>query len=232
MATFTDMALAAGIMIVFLAFIISSMVGYINSYTGIASTSELQGVAKSVFNSLFTTRGVPGNWEGSSTLPLRFGLATDLYRMPIVVRETNGTERGNVSVNVTVIFDSICANTTIDTTIVLYDSNNTHVPVALFNKTSCPGTYLKQSDIVFFLTLNASQSKTFYIYYSPDTNVIVARPTIAFPTTVNYSATVYPPQQMTQVSAAKILAMNSTNYTQFRQTIGSDYRVNITITKP
>ncbi|TAL48023.1 hypothetical protein EPN87_01595, partial [archaeon] len=86
MATFTDMALAAGIMIVFLAFIISSMVGYINSYTGIASTSELQGVAKSIFNSLFTSKGVPSNWENSTNLPLRFGLATDLYRIPIIVR--------------------------------------------------------------------------------------------------------------------------------------------------
>lgn len=226
------MALAAGIMIVFLAFIISSMVGYINSYTGIASTSELQGVAKSIFNSLFTSKGVPSNWENSTNLPLRFGLATDLYRIPIIVREINNTERGNVSVNMTVSFDSNCANTTVGSTIVLYDNNNNYMPVALFNETNCAGTYLKQSDIVFFLTLNASQSRSFYLYYSPDDDITVTRPTIAFPTTTNYTVTIYPSQQMTQISAAKVIGMNSTNYTQFLQTIGTGYRINITITQP
>lgn len=225
MASQIDFAVAAGLFIVFTATIIIIVLNYLINYFNIANVADLRTSAYDFFNSVFSGPGIPANWENSSYLPVQIGLVTNLYEAPIVVNETNGTTRTDLTINVTYNFDSNCLNKAWNTTVRLYDSNNNLVPLSLYNKTYCASSqYLNKSDLVFNVSLSPSSSKTFFLFYSAQQKILPNYASYSFPNSKNYTAMAYPEMTMKIVSVDKLLALKNLTYDQLAQILSTKFR--------
>jgi hypothetical protein len=225
-----DFAVAVGTFIAFLSVLIIYLTSYMSSFIGLTSTSELRTVAYDYFNGLFTGKGVPTNWEQYTFAPVKIGLTADLYRIPLVVTETNGTLRNNITINVSVSFDSSCQNKTWNNTVRIYDINNYQLTGTLYNQSFCISQYLNSSDVVFNLTLNPSETKKFFIYFSPDKQIQPENYTIEFPVNAsNYTAVAYPEERFDAISVSKMKALRNLIYADVARTLGLAYKFNVEV---
>ena len=229
-----DFAVAVGLFFTFVAVLIVYLINFMSSYVGITITSELRTVAYDLFTVLFTGKGIPEDWESHAYTPVKIGLVTDLYRMPIRITETNGTSRNNITINVTVSFDPNCINKTWNDTVRLYDADNAPMIFQLYNQTFCPGSgqYLNSSDIAFNITLAPSETKMLYIYFSPDSSINPADYEVAFPINAsNYTAQTYPVETLSALSVSKLEALRKLDYDEVVRTIGTEYKFKIEISE-
>lgn len=226
-----DIAIAVGIFLVFIAILFSYMSNYFFNYRNIATTSELTGVASDIFNAFFTGRGVPENWDEQNFTPVKVGLMTTLYRVAINVTETSGTARNNITINGTVNFDSGCSRNVFNNTVRLYDSSNSQVAFQLYDQIFCSNEYIMRGNLVFNLSLSASQTKIFYVYFSPQRNVTASNYSFAFPATGNYIFQAYPAEELQAISIDKLYALQKLNYTDVAQTLTKGYKFNLEISR-
>lgn len=230
MATQIDFALGVGLFIVFLALLISYLIVYITNITGSLTSSNLRTAAYDIYRAMFSGRGLPLNWENYPYTPVRVGLVTDLYSMPIVVTETNGTARTNATINFTVAYDSSCESRAWNNTVRLYDDSGNKIAATLYNQSFCSDQYLNTSDMAFNLTLNANQNKTLFIYFSPDAGVQPPNYTITFPINAsNYTVVVYPEEKLSALSLTKLAALRNKTYDDVKQTLGAQYEFNLEV---
>jgi len=231
MASQIDFAVAVGMFITFIAIVLIYIANIIGSYQGLFTNSELRTVSEDFFNTFFSGKGVPSNWEDYGVSPVKIGLVTDLYRLPLVIYEANGTARNNVSINVSVTFDTSCAKKAWNDTVRVYDSTNTLIPLQLFNQTFCSSQFLISADLVFNATFSANQKKTFFVYYSDDKNVTGSNYTLDFTGAYNLTVLKYPVEKLTAISVAKMKAMKELTYSEMVQSVGSGYDFNIEISQ-
>jgi len=224
-----DFAVAVGTFFAFISVIIIYLTSYMSSYIGLTSTSELRTVAYDYFNGLFTGKGIPSNWEQYTFTPVKIGLTTDLYRIPIVVTETNGTYRNNIAINVSISFDSSCQNRTWNNSIRIYNESNYQFTGTLYNQSFCISQYLNSSDVVFSLSLNPLDAKKFFIYYSPEQKIVPSNYTIEFPSNANYTAVAYPEEKFTAISVSKMNALRNRTYDEVSRTLGQIYQFNVEV---
>lgn len=230
MATQIDFAFGVGLFIVFTALLMSYIIAYITNITGSLSSSSLRTAAYDIYRAIFSGKGLPQNWENYAYTPVRIGLVTDLYMMPVVITEINNSVRSNITINVSVTYDSNCGSRAWNNTVRLYDENNNVLTIALHNQSFCSLQYLNTADLVFNLTLNANQSKTFFLYFSPDKDVQPQNLTLAFPVNAtNYTAVVYPEEKLSSLSVTKITALRNKSYDDVIQTLGTEYEFNLEI---
>jgi hypothetical protein len=231
MSSNIDFAVATGFFLIFFAFLIVYLLNYLNTYFNLSSISDQRTVAFSLFNTLFGSKGVPKDWESRTYTPVKIGLATDLYKAPLTITETNGTARTNYTINVSMTFDSGCRNKTWNTTVRIYDENNTEIPNQLFNQVICKSNFIKSADIVFNLTIDASASKNYFVYYSPQKSTVPSAYTFAFPNPLNYTAVVGPEEKMTAVSVDKMIALRNLSYDQIGRVLSQDYQFYVEVSK-
>jgi hypothetical protein len=231
MASQIDFAVAAGIFIVFIATILILLLNYLNTYFNAGLTSDLRTVAYDIFYSIFSAPGVPSNWENSSSPPFALGLTTNLYEIPFIVNENNGTARNNVPINATFNFDSACQNKAWNTTVRIYDANNNQVPATLFNQTYCVSQYLKTADVVFTVTLSANGKANFFMFYSPQQKILPNFTSYSYPNAKNYTVLLYPEITLQTVSIDKLLALRKLSYGQVVQTLSTNYKFYIEVGK-
>ncbi len=224
-----DFAIAVGTFIIFLSVVIIYLTSYMSSFIGISSTSELRTVAYDYFNGLFTGKGIPANWEQNLFTPVKVGLATDLYRMPVIITETNGTFRNNITINVSISFDSSCQNKTWNSTVRVYNESNYQFFSSLHNQTFCNSQYLSSCDVVFNLTMDPSETKKFFIYFSPDKQIESLNGSLEFPMSANYTAVVQPEEKFTAISVSKIKALRNLTYDEVARTLGLIYKFNVEV---
>jgi len=98
-------------------------------------------------------------------------LMEDLYMVPIVVRETNGSSRTNEPVTVRITFDENCQNKSWNTTVRLYDEDDNELNIEISNTTFCTSQFLNVSNITWDVNISANQIKNYYLYYSPNGGV-------------------------------------------------------------
>jgi hypothetical protein len=231
MALEIDFAIALGLFFVFIVFLLSFLVNYIAGYTGLTLTSELRTTAYSIYNVLFSGKGVPQNWEELGYVPVKIGLATDLYRIPVLVTETNGTSR-SLSINTTINFDSNCEEKAWNTTVRIRDEDNSEAHFQLYNSSFCSESFLNSSDLVFNLTLSAHQSKIFFVYFSPDKSINTSVYSLGFPTGVeNLTVQVLPEEKLSTISISKLKALRNLSYDEVIQTLGTEYSFNLEISE-
>ncbi len=235
MSSTIDFAIAAGLFLVSITFLISLVVSYYQSFTGMSLDAELRTVGFNVFNSLFSSKGLPENWEDSQgSVPFRTGLVTDLYKMPIVIQDLSGSVANNITVNFTASFDNNCLNKTWDTSIRIYNESNIEHMFSFYNMSYCRSgsQYVNKTDIVFNVSLPASGKKTFYIFYSGNKNINATNFTsISFPSTApNVQLTKYPAELTNSVSSSKLTALRNLTYDDLLQTFGSQYIFNLELT--
>jgi len=222
MASQIDFVVAAGIFVLFIATIIILLLNYLSGYFNITSISDLRTVAYDAFYNIFSAPGIPSNWENSSGVPVKLGLTTNLYELPFAVNETNGTTRTNHLINVTFSFDSSCQSKAWNTTVRIYDISNNPVPATLFNQTYCTSRYLKTADIVFMINLSANSQARFLMYYSAQQKILPSFASYSYPTTANYTVTVYPEITLETVSVDKLLALRNLSYDELVQTLSQN----------
>lgn len=231
MASQIDFAVAVGMFIIFVAVVIIYITNIIGSYQGLFINSELSTVSEDLFNTFFSGKGVPSDWEDLNVSPVKIGLVTDLYRLPVIIYETNNTLRNNVSINISVTFDSTCAKKAWNNTVRVYDSSNILVPLKLYNQTFCSNQFLTSADLVFNATVPANQNKTFFVYYSDDKNVTGSNYTLDFTGAYNITALKYPVEKLTAISVAKMRALRNLTYSEVVQSVGSGYDFDIEISQ-
>ena len=227
--SYVDFAIASGIFLIFLSIIFSYLVNYIINYRNIAETSELRGIALIIFKTLFANEGLPRNWEEQNLNPVKIGLISKLYLVVINVTETSGNNRENVVINGSVEFDPNCERDVLNNTVRLYNSSNSQVPFKLYDQTFCDGVHIKKADIAFNSSLNSSQSKFFFLYFSSEKSV-EAIEYLDFPLGENnYTFQTFPIQELQILSLDKLKALRNLSYEEVLQTIpiGYEFRVEI-----
>ncbi len=169
---YIDFAIAVSLFIFFFAAVIMFTTNYFSRYSGLTKTSELRPVAESLFNVLLKRKGIPEDWDlNYSVSPVKVGLMEDLYMVPIIIEETNGSARTDEPVTVRITFDENCQNKTWNTTLRLYDEDDNEVNIEILNTTFCTNQFSNVSNITWNVNLSANQIKKYYLYYSPDDNV-------------------------------------------------------------
>ncbi len=224
-----DFAVAVGIFFTFVAILIVFLSNYIVSFTGIASTSELRTVAYDFYNSLFSSKGLPSNWQERILGPLKIGLVIDMYRVPVAVTETSNANRTRVGVNFSYVFDQACAKRAWNSTVRLYDTDGKSIDMQLYNQSYCTQRFLKSADVMLNDTFNAGEKKTFFIYFSSDKNISESNATVAFLNATQFNFRVYPEETLAAVSVEKLAALRRQNYTDVLNTLGKDYYFNIEV---
>jgi hypothetical protein len=231
MASNIDFAVAVGLFLTFIALLFVYMTSFLSTYYGLKTTSELRTLAYDIFNTMLGGKGVPSNWENRNHVPVRVGLITDLYRIPVNITETSGMDRGTITVNVSINFDAYCYNKTWNSTVRVYNSSYSPIAFQLYNQTFCPQDYLKTADVVFNVSLNANENKLFFLYFSPQKNITAAAYSLEFPETTDYTAKVYPDEKFNIVSVDKLRSLRDLNYDEVVMTLGTDYKFRIEVSE-
>ena len=182
---YIDFAVAVLMFLVFFSVILILSTNYFTNISGLTRTSEFRTVAEGLYNLFFGGKGIPENWEKTSLSPVQIGLIGDLYRVPVIVRETSGYDRINEIVNVNLIFDSDCKNKSWNNTVRVFDENNNEVYSKIHNQTFCSSQFLKQARVVWETNFTANQIKKFYVYFSSDDSIIPSNYSNTF-STVGY----------------------------------------------
>ena len=131
-----DFAIAVSLFLFFFAAIIVLTTNYFSRYSVLTKTSELKPVAESLFNVLLKRKGTPENWDlNYSISPVKVGLVEDLYMIPIVVKETNGSDRINEPVTARITFDENCQNKSWNTTMRMYNESDIEINLEISNTT-------------------------------------------------------------------------------------------------
>jgi len=223
-----DFAIAVGLFITFMVILLLYLTGYMSSYTGIVSTSELRTIAYNIFNTLFGGKGVPKNWNEYNYTPVVIGLLTDLYRIPVIVSETNGTDRGNATINATISFDFNCENKAWNSTVRVLEGEE-EVPSQLYNQSFCTSRYLSSSDVVFNSSFLANQKKVFFVYFSGEKTIAAANYSLVFSNPSNFSVQIFPEEKFSAVSVSKLLTLRNLTYEEIVRVLGTEYGFNVEI---
>ena len=227
MASKIDFAVATGLFIIFWGVLIVATMNYLDAYKNLGVSSEMRTIAWNVYNALFASKGIPTNWQDYSYTPVKIGLITDLYRATVNITETNGTNRGTINVNATINFDIDCERNIKENTVRLYDSDMNEVQFQLYNQTYCSAVYLQAADMSFPVTLSASQTKFFYSYFSAEKYVTAAGYSVSFQNTTNYTASVYPIEELKMVSGDRLKGLRNLSISEVMQTVGYNFRLEV-----
>ena len=233
MASQIDFIIAVGIFLIFLGVVISYLVNFLSNYLS-TTGSDLRVSAVNIFNALFGSKGVPTNWWNGTNVPVKLGIVTDIYRRPIRVQETSGSLRTNITINVTTLFDETCDNKAWETSIRLFDFNGTLVNMMLYNQTYCPSSpgYVKQANVLFNFTIQPSETKFFFLYYSPETSVALSNSTTDYNTaTPNIVATLFPEEKLQTISIDRLKTLRNLTYDQVVQILGEGTNFNIEVSE-
>lgn len=169
---YIDFAIAAAFFLFFFAAVIMFVTNYFSNYSSLVKTSELRPFAESLFNVFFKSKGIPENWmDNSSISPVKIGLAEDLYKVTILLKETSGYNKTNELIGQHIVFDENCENKTWNDTIRIFDEDYKEFAYQLADGSFCSSQYLKEANITWEVNVSANQSKKFMIYYSPDDGV-------------------------------------------------------------
>ena len=113
----------------------------------------------------------------------------------------------------------------------IINASDYEISMQLYNQTFCQQQFLKTADIAFTNNFNAGDNKNFSIYFSSDKNITAPNYTVAFPTFVNFTFTIYPEDKLQVVSVERLLALRKLNYSDVLNTFGKDYYFNLKISK-
>jgi len=165
-----DLPIALAIFLAIFLTVVVVVVNYLSGLLSLTSIQELRQKAESVFDLLFKTQG-PQNWEQSGKIPAAPGVLLQLKKIPVLVTEISGINRTNEPVEISVIFDDDCGNTTWNDTVRVYDNDLNQVASNLTEQNFCSSQFLRNATVIFNVNISAGESKRFGIYFSDDQNI-------------------------------------------------------------
>lgn len=227
MVSTIDLAISIGMFIVFVVLIMVSTINFFVNYRTQAVLSEYRGAAYSIYNLLFSTKGIPANWEDLNVTPVLPGLMTDLYRLAFSV-QNNGTARTNTTVGVNITFDPACIGKAWNNTVIMYNTSNSSVTFGLQNVNFCSSQFIRNATVVFNETFAPNDVRYYYLYYSGDKNTTAASYTLPSAYATNMTVTFYPEEKLKAISMAKLYALRKLDYNALFSTLG-DYNIYLQI---
>ena len=213
-----DFVIATGIFLIFF----SALISYLTSFrlSSVSHLSILEKEEKSfIISALFSGKGVPANWEKEGKV-VKIGLQTELFRIPLIVKEENGTSRF-ATINISVEFHPSCINRAWYSTVRVYE-NGIEIPFQLYNQNFCSEQYLKNSTLLFSSYFNAYEEKYFLIFFSDDRGILPSNYSLQPSETQNFSITFLPEQKLSSISVSKLEALRNLSYETVLQILG-DY---------
>ena len=168
---YIDFAIASSIFIIFFGVALMFSTNYFSNLSSLTKTSEFRSVSENFFKIFFESKGTPENWDDYSNTPVKIGLAEDLYKIPILLKETSGYNRTYELISRHIVFDENCENKTWNNTVRVFDEDYKEYVYKLSDETFCSNQYLKEANITWEVNVSANQNKKFFIYYSSENNV-------------------------------------------------------------
>jgi hypothetical protein len=228
MVSIIDLAVSISIFVIFISAIVLITINFFSNYRSQANFIEYQSIAYTLYNYLFSNKGIPKNWEDSGKVPVVPGLVIDLYRLSFSVKN-NGSDRNNSVIGVNINFDEECEKKAWISTLVLYSSLNNTINFGIQNANFCSSQYIKNATIVFNDSFSANQTKYYYLYYSDDKNITNNISTFPSAYDTNMTITIYPEEKLKTISISKFNALTNQIYENIVQLIGSyGFAINIT----
>jgi hypothetical protein len=170
--SYVDFAVAVAFFLFFFGVVLMFSTNYFSNLSALTKTSEFRPISENFFNIFFNGLGLPTDWhENTSIIPVKVGLMDYLYKVPINVKESNGTARTDEPITKRVFFDINCQNNSWNTTVRIYDEDWNEVDLELSDITFCTGQFLNQSNVTWKVNISANEVKNYYLYYSPNKNV-------------------------------------------------------------
>jgi len=165
-----DFTIAATTFLIFFVLAVMFSINYFSNLSSLTRTTEFRSAAEDFYKLFFENKGVPYDWNKNySIIPVKIGLAEDLYFTRLLVRENAGLNRTNEPVKVHIIFDENCLNKSWNNTVLMYDENWKELNIEISNTTNCTNIrYLNQVDVSWEINISANQMIKYWIYYSPD----------------------------------------------------------------
>jgi hypothetical protein len=221
--------IASIVFLIFFYFMLNYIISQTRSYGYVAKASASRSFVQNVWTTLFTSPGIPENWEDIRIAVLP-GLKTNLYKIPLVVNETSGSDRGWVTLNISLKLDNeTCSKKIINSSVRVYEGD-VELNSSLYNQTFCPNGYLNFTEVVFKANFSAYQSKTFFIFYSSEK---VSQPTysVNYPTSpeTNFSYYLFSEEIVPMLSLSKLKAFENLSYQEIKVALGIPQEVNLEI---
>ena len=213
-----DFAVATGIFLIFFSALISYLTSYRLSSISSLSSLEQEKISR-IFSSLFAGKGIPSDWEKYNQTPVKIGLETELYRIPILVKEANGTSR-NAIINVSLDFDPYCLNKTWNNSVRVYE-NSTPIAFQLYDQNFCSEQYLRNATLLFNSSFQAYEQKVFWVYFSDDRGILPPNYSLPQAQTQNFTVQILPEEKLYALSVSKLEALKNLDYEEVLQTLGS-----------
>ncbi|MEK6909734.1 MAG: LamG domain-containing protein [Candidatus Aenigmatarchaeota archaeon] len=152
---------ATGLFLIFISLILVSAINYFIRTPESATILELRGKSKELFDIFFGSGGIVTNER----------VTTDLYRIPLILEERNGTARTNEAVSLSVEFHDLCDSPiSWNNTVRVYDQNFLELMSRISYQEFCTSQWLNTSQVTFIVNMSANERKIVYAYAINNTN--------------------------------------------------------------
>jgi len=168
---YIDFTIAVSVFLLFFVLVIYFTSNYFSTYSTISRTSELRLFSEDILISFFSDEGVPADWHENATLPVKIGLISNLYVIPLTVEEKDGYNRTNEPLTTHVILDEDCDLKAWNSTLRLYDEDNRELNIEISNETFCENQFLKEINLTWNVNVTANSAKKFYLFFSSERSI-------------------------------------------------------------
>ena len=220
-----DLAIASAltIFIVFLSIYYSSH--FIQQETNKAKSLELKFLARGLSETVFNDLGIPENWEKGDNV-VKPSLGSYIYRVPVYLKEWNGTDNNDVLVAVYLKTNEHAYNSSI----IVYDGNES-LSTELKNTVDSDGDgYLEEVNVTFHVSVPAYGEKLIYIYYSKDNETFVNYQTLTEENNT-LNVTVFSEERIMDLTTSKLNALKNVPLKEAREKFGVDYPFKLVVEK-
>lgn len=203
-------SVAIVIFLLLVTFVLREYVSFVNEEESKKQSIGIKLSAIQILRKILSL-GIPIDWDANNVKQV--GISEYIYRKAVIITEASGEDRGYILINITDFsLDEDCSKKILNNTVRVY-SYEEEIPFILFNQTFCEGGYLKNATIILNTSFSAYQSKTFFVYFSSDPDIISSAYSLPFSTTTGFNITVYPAEKMFGLSVKKLRELRELNYT-------------------
>ncbi len=169
---YIDFSIAVSIFLFFFAVVILFTSNYFGNLSTLTKSFEYRDVATNYFNQFFNKKGTPSNWETRpGTSPVEVGLTEDIYKVPVLVKETAPLARSNEQITVRLTFDQDCISKVWNDTVRVYDEDDNETKYELTGVTFCSSQFLQYGNLSWELNASGNERIKYIIYYSGNRNI-------------------------------------------------------------
>ena len=160
---------SVSLFLLLISLVLVSAINYFTRTPESATLIEIRSKTKDLFDLFFGSGGIVTNER----------VTTDLYRIPILLDERNGTDRTNEAVAVSIEFDDECDKiASWNNTVRVYDQQLNELPSRISYQQFCTSQWLNTSFVTFFVNMSANQKRRVYVYSINNSNTTAPNHTL------------------------------------------------------